>query len=255
MRTWAKASRLVWVLSAASAAGIGNARAEDVLARPSANTAASVKQDTADPAADGDAVSAWLQGTLTRPEHAGRAEQRLPGDGSATIRRGSLAGRDSRLGTVQMLWPLLVVLAIIAGGAMAIRRLFPRSNRLGGGGVIDLLASHYLSSRQSLCLVRLGRRAVLLGVTPERIVAVMEITDPEELSDLVAAVERKRPNSFTSTFARFSVRDHGGRPDEGNAEGRGVIPTERLTKAGGNIRDLVGRIRSLSEAGESAEPT
>jgi flagellar biogenesis protein FliO len=154
-----------------------------------------------------------------------------------------------------MTWPLLVVLAAIVGGAIAVRRFFPRTNRLGGGGVINLLASHYLSGRQSLCLVRLGRRAILLGVTPERITPVAEINDAEELADLVSAVERRRPNSFSSAFARFCARDHREKFADAVAEEKNVISTEKLAKAGGSIHNLLGRIRSLSQRGESAEPT
>lgn len=257
MRMSARASRVVLTLAAAAMAAFpsSGARADDGPAKPSANVASTVKPEADEAGGDGDAVTTWLQGTLVRPGHPAAAGQRSQTDGQTVPRRASSGGRDSGSSVAHMLWPLLVVLAVIAGGAVAVRKLFPRANRLGGGGVIDLLASHYLSGRQSLCLVRLGRRAVLLGVTPERIAPVLEISDPEELADVVSAVERGRPNSFSSAFARFCPRDYGGKLAERQAEGRDAVPVDRLTKAGGGVRDLVGRIRSLSEKGESAEPT
>jgi len=257
MRMSSGASKCVCVLVTASLSAVlcDSTLAEDGLTRPSANTAATVESETGAVSDSSDAVETWLQGTLPRPGHSISAGQRLQSNGQTASRRALPAGRDSRASIWQMTWPLLVVLAVIAGGAMGLRRVFPRTNRLGGGGVINLLASHYLSGRQSLCLVRLGRRAILLGVTPERIAPVAEISDAAELADLVAAVERRRPNSFSSTFARFCAGKHGERLAENADEAGSVISTERLAKAGGSVRDLVGRIRSLSQREESAEPT
>jgi flagellar biogenesis protein FliO len=224
--------------------------------RPSANTGGSIKGDDqpADSAAGNDAVSSWMHQTLARPKDSIRA-QRAAADGTLAARKNPAAGQAVKTGTLELLWPLLLVLGAIGGATFVIRKVAPRSNRLGGGGVIDVLASHYLSSKQSLCLVRLGRRAVLIGVTPERITPVAEITQPEELAEIVSGAERKRPNSFTSTFARFCARDPGKRVSEEPAERRDLVSNERLIRVGENVRHLVGRIRTLPGTEASAELT
>ena len=224
--------------------------------RPAANTGGSVKANeiAEAPAADHDAASAWMHQTVARPKDSIRP-LRAPAEGPPPIHKNSLLGRDGKTGTIELVWPLLLVLGAIAGATLVIRKILPRGNRLGGGGVIDVVASHYLSSKQSLCLVRLGRRAVLLGVTPERITPVAEILEAEELAEIVAAIERKRPTSFTSTFARLCARDSGKRVHEEPAEGQVLLADEKLTRAGEAVRGLVDRIRTLSGTPASAEPT
>jgi flagellar biosynthetic protein FliO len=224
--------------------------------KPAANTGGSITVNEAavEPAARSDAVSSWMHQTLARPKDPLRPA-RAQADGSSLTRKNASLGHDARTGTLELLWPLLLVLGVIAGAAFVIRKVLPRGNRLGGGGVIDVLASHYLSSKQSLCLVRLGRRAVLLGVTPERITPVAEILQPEELAEIVSAIERKRPTSFTSTFARLCARDPGKRIGEEPVERQELASNEKLTHAGESVRDLVGRIRELSGTKASAEPT
>jgi flagellar biosynthetic protein FliO len=203
---------------------------------------------------DADAVSSWMHQTLARPKDSTHP-QRAAAEGSVSPRKGNSLGLDTRTGTLDLLWPLLLVLGAIAGVAFFIRKVLPRGSRLGGSGVIDVVAHHYLSNKQSLCLIRLGRRAVLIGVTPERITPVAEISQPEELAEIVAAIERKRPTSFTSTFARLCARDPGKAVTEESVEAPDPAANEKLVRAGESLRDLVGRIRAWPETRASAEPT
>jgi flagellar biosynthetic protein FliO len=224
--------------------------------KPAANTGSSVKANevAAAPTAGDEAVNSWMHQTLPRSKEPVRS-QRAQADGAPAVRKTGLFGHDSKAGTLELLWPLLLVLGVIAGAAFVIRKVLPRGNRLGGGGVIDVVASHYLSSKQSLCLVRLGKRAVLLGVTPERITPIAEVSQPEELAEIVSAIERKRPSSFTSTFARLCAKDPGKKVSEEPAERRALAASEKMVRAGESVRDLVGRVRTLSETVTSAEPT
>lgn len=159
------------------------------------------------------------------------------------------AGRDTALqlqthtSAFDMLWPLCTVLAIVVFCVFAIRKWMPQAGRLGGSDAIKLLARHHLSSKQSLCLVRVGQRAVLMGVTGERISALSEIADPQEVASLVAAAERGRPGSFTAMFGKFSTADA---TNAGDVEEEMFASSEKLKKTGHDLRGLVQRVRSLS---------
>jgi flagellar biogenesis protein FliO len=166
---------------------------------------------------------------------------------------GRTPGHELGTGTFSVLWPLLAVLATIVVLTMAVRKYFPRMNRLRGGSAVNVLATQYLSSKQSLSLVRLGRRVVLLGVTPDRISAVAEVCEPEEVAEIVASVERKKPDSFTAALARLRMQDSDERLVEEITEEDAPIPADRLARTGAGVRELAARIRALSNA--SAEPT
>jgi flagellar biosynthetic protein FliO len=145
-------------------------------------------------------------------------------------------------------WPMLVVLALIAGLAWGARRWLNGMNRATGGAAIDILARQFVSSKQTLCLVRLGRRVVLLGVTPDRMTTLCEISDPEEAALLVASIETRRPQSFTSAMARLTAQDDAGDVDEPAEDGAAVMPVGQLSAASARVRALADRIRDWSSS-------
>jgi len=197
-------------------------------------------EPTSDPAA-GDAVSTAERQIIRRPEHT--TAERAEAGGPPPAVRGP--------GAVAMWWPMALVLAMIGGGVLLLRRWLPQSAPFRAGP-IRVLARHYLSNKQSLCLVKLGDRLLLLGVTAEQIQTVAEISDPVETAAMVAAVQRSRPDSFTSTLSRFVAEPNDARDtntgDEIGARGP-------LDEARSHLHDLVGRLRGLTTARSSAEPT
>lgn len=209
-----------------------------------------------------DAVSDWLDQTVKSPAAGGTALVRRHQADSAAGAESTEAESNSILpvskpssGWLNVLWPLLFVLALITGAAVAFRRWLWRVNRFGAGGALDVLARHSLSPKQSLCLLRLGRRVLLVGVTPERITPVADIMDPDEVAAIVAAVERGKPKSFTTMFTRLAEREWG-KEDAPVAETDMPVAPGQLTAAGANVRDLLSRVRGLAAAAKpSAEPT
>lgn len=117
-------------------------------------------------------------------------------------------------------WPLLVVLGAIALAAFIARRWLPQT-RLGasGGGPIRILARQPVSPKQSLCLVRVGRSVLLVGVSPERIETLTTITDPDAAAELVGAAESQRTGSLSGRFQEM-LTGAAGRFDEPPSDGR-----------------------------------
>ncbi len=167
----------------------------------------------------------------------------------------NLAGADA----ASMAWPLLVVLGLIFLAALAVRKFMPRGMRASGGNAINILARQHLSSKQSLCLVQVGRRVVLVGVTGEQMSALSEITDREELADLTVKLARSAPSSFSATLEKIGGTDDDAVDDEPELElprrsglahatrGRQTNATEPPNGATDQrVRELVSRIRALS---------
>lgn len=174
--------------------------------------------------------------------------------------RGNLGGGSG--GAVDLLWPLGLVLVVVGLLAWGVKRWMPASMRnvVAGGGVLRVIARQSISSKQSICLVRAGRRLVLLGVTPERISALSEITDGAEAAALISAVEGGREGSFSSLMT--SAIDAGTENEIEEQEERSahqpsdsLVPSRDLAHARERVRSLLGRVRAMTEVETaSAEP-
>jgi flagellar biosynthetic protein FliO len=215
------------------------------------DTATQISIDPDDP------VDTWIEQTVTQASPDPRALRRNPPAGRQDdAKRPISAGTKPIAGPARLFWPLFVVLAVIVVVMLAARKWLPRSGRLGGGPALNVLARHYLAPKQSLCLVRLGRRLLLIGVTPDRISTVAEIAEPNEASEILASLECTRPGSFTSVFARQTQKDLGKEQHEDPIEQPAPVAGRQLDATGASVRQLIDRVRSLSSGMEvSAEPT
>ena len=157
-----------------------------------------------------------------------------------------------RVGTLSLIWPMLIVVGAIVTLAMMVKRWSPgrRGGKARSG--LQILNRQYLSNKQSLCLIRLGRRVVFLGVTPERISTLAQVDDPEEVASLVGTIERNTPSSFTAMLSGFAARTPGpiATADEPVAEKIEIDSSS----AGRQIRTLLGRVRVMADSQSSAEP-
>ncbi|QDV89173.1 Flagellar biosynthesis protein, FliO [Phycisphaerae bacterium RAS2] len=187
--------------------------------------------------------------------------------GAGVIRRGSERGAGVAAGNrapgaasapvsgLRMWLPLAFVLVVIVALAWAARRMFPRMGRVGGEGAITVLSRCALSPKQSLCLVRLGRRVVLLGLTADRINTLAEITDPDEAAMLTAAASSGRAQSFRSALAGMMSAY---RPVAQNETGG--IEAEQVSvgsdsRVGGSLPSvtaLTDRVRGMARRGAAA---
>ena len=122
----------------------------------------------ADDAAPGD--------TATRPVKKPESQQGKP------LSRETDWGGDGWLRTAGA---LALVIGLIFLARFALRRFAPGVGKGAGGGDIEILARTNLSARQQLCLVRLGRRLLLIGSGPEGMRTLAEISDPAEVADLL----------------------------------------------------------------------
>jgi len=182
-----------------------------------------------------DAVAAWLQQTSTVKEKpTDLTLKRNKKSPSQTQQRAD--GGATSLPYGKMMWPLAAVLGTIALAAWGLRKWAVGGGRLGSTGAITVLARHYLSSKRSLCLVRLGRRVVLLGVTPEHIGAVADLGDADEAAALMAGLERTRPGSFSNAMAGFS-------PSRISDFKQDDAPEAVLEETSGRVQSLVDRLK------------
>lgn len=82
--------------------------------------------------------------------------------------------------------PLVIVLGVMAGAYYFVKRIAPGAVK-SDGGLLSVVSRAALSPRHSIALVRVGRRFVLVGISGDNIASLSEVTDEEEVADLVAA--------------------------------------------------------------------
>lgn len=88
---------------------------------------------------------------------------------------------------------LLIVALVTAGGVWLLRRSPNMRKYFGNAGVVRVLTRTYLGSKTSVFLLKVGNRVVLLGSSPAGLNALSEITDPTEVTRLVAETEAAKP--------------------------------------------------------------
>jgi flagellar protein FliO/FliZ len=142
---------------------------------------------------------------------------------------------------------LAVVVALILVAAWAAKRWLPGMRRDGKRGPMQVLATTYLSPKQSLALVRCGRRVILIGVTPEHISSLAVMDETNDLPDLIHAPDRGDGERLSGQFNEAldeAAKDFGGN-DAAWDEPLG--PDEReLAAARQEIRGLLNRVRSFA---------
>jgi flagellar biosynthetic protein FliO len=165
--------------------------------------------------------------------------------------RADAKGSSTWQGWLSGLLPLAVVLAAFAGLVALTRRYLPRSlsARLTGGGIVEVLARQHLSPKQSIALIKVGRRVVLVGVTPDRLSCLDSITDPDEVASVVGRVASGRPGSLTSTFQNEVLREATAYASPGfddTAGGPAETHVSAYRGAGRMLRSLTQRVRALT---------
>lgn len=129
---------------------------------------------------------------------------------------------------------LLAIMALIYVVAVIFRRLAPGATRMFNSRAMKVLARTYVSPKQSLLLVEIGNRLLVLAHSSESITRVSEITEPDEL-DLIRQITSDEGAQSVSTNFRDIFRRSEQRTTESAREGT----TESLDGLKGELDDLL----------------
>ncbi len=93
-----------------------------------------------------------------------------------------------------------LVLGLFFIVAWAMRRVSPASPPPLPAEVLEVLGRAPLAGRQQVHLIRLGRKLVLVSITPAGIETLTEVTEPEEVDRLAGLCRQAMPGSATAAF-------------------------------------------------------
>ena len=177
------------------------------------------------------------------------ADQAISGPGQAPAHQGPQdGGGGGPLGNIgTTLLSLFAVIALIVVVVWVVRKLVPGFRGGADSGPVRVLGKHYLAPKLQLFLVRIGERVVVIGAAGGHLSQVCQITDKDEIAELLRQCEQARSgsisNSFRSLFTqdRSKLRDAAGdEPDD--PDGSADPETAEIR---GELDSTVGRLREL----------
>jgi flagellar biosynthetic protein FliO len=139
---------------------------------------------------------------------------------------------------------LAVVLALVAGAYWVVRRWMP-SARTVDAGAMKLVGRTGLTPKQSLALVQVGRRYVVVGVSPDRLDSLCEICDPDEVAELGLRIGSQRTGA-ADEFNALLAGEASDYPDASPPDSD-LRERESSHRAGtpGALKDLLSKLRTL----------
>src|SRR5580704_6795124 len=112
---------------------------------------------------------------------------------SASLTPSSSAPKSSMSGALSAVGALIVVIGLILVLARLFRRHAPLFNQSLPNEVLEVLGRRYLDQRQSILLLRIGSRILVVGSSPAGLQGIGELSDPVEV-DLIAGMCRGSRN-------------------------------------------------------------
>lgn len=156
--------------------------------------------------------------------------------------------QNQRASSVPSIFSVLFYVFVISGIFLFIiwlmKRYLPGHRQLFSHPAIEVLGRTHLDQRRYVSLLRVGRRILVVGVSPDTISPLSEIEDGEEVAEIL---ELARPKTeagrtlFQKLFQRHMID-----AEQDRAEAELDTNTEQLAS---DISDLRDRIRARREEG------
>jgi len=121
-----------------------------------------------------------------------------------------ITGKSNPLGgsisTGRAILSLMLVLALIVLAAWLYRRFTVGSRSGRVNSAIEIITRTTVNPKQSVCLVRLDRRLVLVGLSPNHMTSLLVLDDPEDIGRIMGLVEKQSPHSVSKGFDKLFHR-------------------------------------------------
>ena len=139
--------------------------------------------------------------------------------------------------------PLFAVLALIAVAAFVVKRFMPAKTLLTGAGALEIVARLSLSPKQTLILVKMGRRLVLLGTTSDGITPLSEVTDSDQVAFLLGQAASGESTGMVEAFSQSIERESLAYED---------TDFEESDRSHSDVRGLLDKVRHMTRVRDVA---
>lgn len=168
---------------------------------------------------------------------------------SAARRRERAAQGESGSPAFPSLWPAIFCVVTVCGlfvGVLCLaKKYLPGHRQLFSHPAMEILGRTHLDQRRYVSLLRVGKRVIVVGVSPDEIRSLSEITDETEVTDLLE-VARPKTEAGLTIFQRLFQRTV---IDVDSAETRAmaVEKAQELEEQMTSIRQRVQSMRGSEE--------
>ncbi len=150
----------------------------------------------------------------------------------------------------------LLVGLLLGLGVWMLKRTFPSRLPVGSGALMEVLARTPVGPKQSVVLLRVAGRILVVGVGPENLATLSEISDAGEVEKLLLKEARPQAGDFRARLAgvlapfrhapmgAFGGGEASGRTERMEREGAGRIGMDEGDETTGEIRALERKVAS-----------
>ena len=198
---------------------------------------------------------------VPRPNHSPVDAEAIRRPSTAAVSGNSSVPTSQGLELSRVGAALAIVIALILGLRWGGKKLFGPTVMGHSTRAVQVLARSPVSARQSILLVRVGRRVLVVGDSGAQMNRLTEITDPDEVASLVGQLRDEQPGYSAGAFGKLfhraaqDMNDEGNESVESHDERAGI--SELATGDGGidpaihetreELTGLMEKIRSLSQ--------
>lgn len=143
---------------------------------------------------------------------------------------------------VLLLFYVFILVSVLWGGLALFKKYIPGARQMFASPGMEVLGRTHIDPRRYVAILRVGRRLLVLGITPDGMEALTEIEDEVEVAELLEVTRPKSEagmNLFQKLFTRhLSTRD--------KADDR-AIARSSSEELGDSISSLRERVKSRRE--------
>lgn len=212
------------------------------------------------PAGDGAELQASVDADAEVDKYAGNGGLPLGPSGSSGLNLTTGGSGTGKLGDgwlMSTLAALGVVLALVFGIRWLLRRGGVVTSSAPQGSIVEVLSRTTVAPRSHVVLMRIGQRILVVNDSTNGMRTLASIEDPEEVADLLGAIEADRPTSMTKSFSGMMSRLSSNWSDS-DAELDDVSREDALEdgvgfdQTRGAVSSVRGRLAALSGGGMKA---
>lgn len=150
-----------------------------------------------------------------------------------------------------------VVLLLVFGVRWLLRRGGIVTARAPQGSVVEVLSRTTIAPRSHVLLMRIGTRILVVNDSAQGMRTLATVQDPEEVAELLGAIDASKPTSISKSFSGVMGRLSGGWPaadgELEDEEAEALLGQEQAANgARGALSSVRGRLAALAGGGIKA---
>lgn len=140
---------------------------------------------------------------------------------------------------------LAIVLLVVGLVAWAVRRWMP-AIRISQSDVLRVVARANVTPKHSVALVHLGRRFVMVGIGGDRLSSLCEVSDPDEVAELLGRIGASQVPPVESGFETMLLSETGEyQRAEKNEEAEASPANTKHQRDGTAAGELLHKLRAM----------